>query len=145
VAAFDLDDFLARYRDRCQAAKDRPLPPVAGEERALFLAQVKHDIADFALIGQAEVAVDDGVIELRSALGSGDVPAQVDLTALRQRFAERASSVKRRTPPPVAGPERTRFVQQAQTDFMDFAIVADAAPEAGAGVVVLRIDLRPGR
>ena len=43
-----------------------------------------------------------------------------------QRFRERAESVKRRPLPPVGGEERTRFVEQAQLDFQDFAMVGDA-------------------
>ena len=44
--------------------------------------------------------------------------------------------------PPVAGPERERFVRQAQLDFQDFAIIGDAAASVEDGVLVLRIDMR---
>jgi hypothetical protein len=50
--------------------------------------------------------------------------------------------VKDRPLPPVAGPERERFVQQAQFDFQDFAIVADASWTFEDGVLVLRVDLK---
>jgi hypothetical protein len=43
--------------------------------------------------------------------------------------------------PPVAGEERTRFIEQAQVDFQDFAIVGDATWEFADGVLTLRIDL----
>jgi len=59
------------------------------------------------------------------------------------RFRERAAAVKGRPLPPVAGEERQRFIQQAQTDFMDFAIVGDASASIDDGVLVLRVDLRP--
>ncbi|QYG95433.1 hypothetical protein HC251_07020 [Iamia sp. SCSIO 61187] len=59
------------------------------------------------------------------------------------RFQERAQAVKKRNLPPVAGPERTRLVQQAQTDFQDFAMVGDAEGSLEDGVLTLRIDLRP--
>ena len=59
------------------------------------------------------------------------------------RFRERAASVKRRPLPPVAGDERQRFLDQAKTDFMDFAIVGDAEGSIEDGVLVLRVDLRP--
>ena len=59
------------------------------------------------------------------------------------RFRERAAAVKSRPLPPVAGEERQRFIQQAQTDFMDFAIVVDATASIEDGVLVLRVDLRP--
>ena len=66
-----------------------------------------------------------------------------DIDAMIQRFKERAHAVKQRPLPPVAGDERTRFVQQAQTDFRDFAILGDATGAIEDGFLVLRIDLRP--
>ncbi len=59
------------------------------------------------------------------------------------RFRERAAAVKKRNLPPVGGDERTQFIQQAQTDFQDFAIIADAEPNLTDGVLTLTIDLRP--
>lgn len=59
------------------------------------------------------------------------------------RFRERAAAVKSRPLPPIAGEERQRFIQQAQSDFMDFAIVGDAAASIEDGILVLRVDLRP--
>jgi hypothetical protein len=43
----------------------------------------------------------------------------------------------------VAGEERTSFIEQAQRDFQDFAIIGDAEGSLEDGVLVLRIDLRP--
>lgn len=59
------------------------------------------------------------------------------------RFAERAASVKRRALPPVAGAERQRFVEQAQFDFQDFAMIGDAEASLKDGILTLRVDLRP--
>ncbi len=59
------------------------------------------------------------------------------------RFRERAIAVKSRPLPPIAGEERQRFIQQAQQDFMDFAIIGDATASLEDGVLVLRVDLRP--
>ena len=59
------------------------------------------------------------------------------------RFRERAAAVKNRPLPPVAGEERQRFIQQAQTDYLDFAIIADATAAVEDGILVLRVDLRP--
>jgi hypothetical protein len=69
--------------------------------------------------------------------------AELDVDALIARFKERALAVKRRPLPPVAGEERQRFIEQAQTDFMDFAIIGDANGVIEDGVLVLRVDLRP--
>ncbi|MFN8039013.1 MAG: hypothetical protein U0Q07_07350 [Acidimicrobiales bacterium] len=66
-----------------------------------------------------------------------------DVDAMIRRFRERAAAVKARPLPPVAGEERTRFIEQAQLDFQDFAIIGDATAEVDDGVLVLRVDLRP--
>jgi hypothetical protein len=67
----------------------------------------------------------------------------LDLEALIDRFRTRAESVKNRPMPPVEGPERLRFRQQQQTDFMDYAMIGDAVATLEDGILTLRIDLRP--
>ena len=69
--------------------------------------------------------------------------ADLDTDAMLQRFRDRAHAVRNRPLPPVAGEERARFIEQAQIDFQDFAIVGDATASVEDGVLVLRIDLRP--
>ena len=51
--------------------------------------------------------------------------------------------MRKRPLPPVAGEERTHFIEQAQRDFQDYAIIGDAQASMEDGVLVLRIDLRP--
>ena len=65
----------------------------------------------------------------------------LDLEAMLERFRERAAAVRTRTLPPVGGEERQRFIDQAQHDFQDFAIVADAEASLDEGILTLRIDL----
>ncbi len=67
----------------------------------------------------------------------------LDIDAMIKRFQDRAHAVRNRTLPPVAGEERTRFLEQAQIDYQDFAMIGDAAGALEDGVLVLRIDLRP--
>ncbi|MGZ8752284.1 MAG: hypothetical protein ACXW2C_11590 [Acidimicrobiia bacterium] len=67
----------------------------------------------------------------------------LDVDAMLQRFRDRAAAVRDRPLPPVAGPERAKFVDQAQLDFQDYAIVGDASWEFADGVLVLRVDLNP--
>jgi len=59
------------------------------------------------------------------------------------RFRDRAAAVRERGLPPVEGAERRRFMEQAQVDFMDFAIVGDAEASLEGGILTLRVDLRP--
>ena len=67
----------------------------------------------------------------------------LDTDAMLQRFRDRAHAVRSRPLPPVGGDERTRFIEQAQIDFQDFAILGDATASVEDGVLVLRVDLRP--
>ena len=67
----------------------------------------------------------------------------LDVDAMLQRFRDRATAVRNRPLPPVAGEERSRFIEQAQIDFQDFAIIGDATASIDDGVLVLRVDLRP--
>lgn len=67
----------------------------------------------------------------------------LDLDAMLQRFRDRAHAVKERPLPPIAGEERTRFIEQAQLDFQDFAIIGDATAALQDGILTLTIDLRP--
>jgi hypothetical protein len=67
----------------------------------------------------------------------------LDVEAMLARFRERAAAVKNRPLPPVAGEERQRFLKQAESDFMDFAIIGDATASLEDGILVLRVDLRP--
>jgi hypothetical protein len=71
MASLDVDQMLARFRDRAAAVKRRPLPPVAGEERQRFLAQAQFDFQDFAMIGDAVASLEDGVLVLRIDLSGG--------------------------------------------------------------------------
>jgi limonene-1,2-epoxide hydrolase len=68
---------------------------------------------------------------------------ELDVEAMLQRFRDRATAVRNRPLPPIAGEERTAFIRQAQLDFQDFAIVGDATATVEDGVLTLRIDLRP--
>ncbi|MFT7473104.1 MAG: hypothetical protein ACI81L_000015 [Verrucomicrobiales bacterium] len=70
---FDPAEMVSRFKERSAAVKKRNLPPVGGDERALFIAQAQTDFRDFAMIGDAEAALSDGIltltIDLRPASG----------------------------------------------------------------------------
>lgn len=65
----DVDAMIARFRERAQAVKERPLPPVAGKERERFIEQAQTDFLDYALIGDARWEFTDNVLTLRITLG----------------------------------------------------------------------------
>jgi hypothetical protein len=68
----DTDAMIQRFRDRAQAVRNRPLPPIAGAERQRFLSQAQTDFQDFAMIGDAEASLDDGILTLRIDLRPKD-------------------------------------------------------------------------
>ena len=68
---------------------------------------------------------------------------QLDVDAMLKRFRDRAAAVKERPLPPVAGSERQQFLEQAQLDFQDYAIIGDAQGEFADGVLTLTVNLRP--
>ena len=60
-----------------------------------------------------------------------------------ERFRSRAAAVRSRGIPPIEGADRKRYVEQAQIDYMDYAMLGDAEASIEDGVLVLRVDLRP--
>jgi hypothetical protein len=71
------------------------------------------------------------------------MPDELDVEAMIERFRRRARAVRDRGLPPIEGPERKRFIEQAQLDFQDFAMLGDAEGSLEDGVLTLRVDLRP--
>jgi len=67
----------------------------------------------------------------------------LDVDAMIQRFRARAAAVRKRPLPPIAGGERQAFIEQANVDFRDYALIGDADGSIEDGVLVLRVDLRP--
>ena len=72
MAAFEPSEMIARFKERADAVKRRPLPPVAGEERQMFLKQAQSDFQDFAMIGDSEASLEDGILVLRIDLRPPD-------------------------------------------------------------------------
>ena len=62
MAELDLDAMIERFKQRAAAVKQRPLPPVAGEERQRFIEQAKVDFQDYALMAGSTATVVDGIL-----------------------------------------------------------------------------------
>lgn len=60
------------------------------------------------------------------------------------RYRERAEAVRKRNLPAVGGEERKLFIERAEIDFMDYAMIGDATASLDDGVLTLTIDLRQG-
>jgi hypothetical protein len=63
-SAFDPDEMIARFRERADAVKRRGLPPVEGPERQRFIEAARVDFQDFAMIGDADATLKDGILRL---------------------------------------------------------------------------------
>jgi hypothetical protein len=62
---FDVEAMIARFRDRAKAVRSRGIPPVEGPERRRFIEQSKVDYLDYAMLGDAEGSLDEGILTLR--------------------------------------------------------------------------------
>lgn len=62
--SFDPAAMVARFRERAAAVKTRNLPPVGGDERQLFIKQAEQDYMDFAIIGDADPKLENGILTL---------------------------------------------------------------------------------
>lgn len=61
----DVEAMIARFRERAQAVRNRGVPPLEGDERRRFLQRMQLDYQDFAMLGDATGAVEDGFLVLR--------------------------------------------------------------------------------
>ena len=68
MAQLDVEEFLARFRERAEAVKARGIPPLEGEARRTFIEAAELDYQDYALIGGAEWAVEADNLVLRIRL-----------------------------------------------------------------------------
>ena len=55
---------VSRFRERAAAVRARGLPPVEGPERKRLIEQAKLDYMDFAILGDAEASLEDGILTL---------------------------------------------------------------------------------
>ncbi|HEY1830873.1 MAG TPA: hypothetical protein VGG38_11555 [Acidimicrobiales bacterium] len=65
AGGFDPQAMVARFRRRAKAVRERGMPPIEGAERARFRQQAQEDFTDYAMIGDAEAELVDGILTLR--------------------------------------------------------------------------------
>jgi hypothetical protein len=70
---FDPQEMVVRFRERAEAVRSRGMPPIEGAERARFREQAQRDFSDYAMIGDAEATMVDGILTLRIDLRPPDV------------------------------------------------------------------------
>lgn len=65
AADFDVEAMIERFRERARAVRSRGIPPVEGPDRRRFIEQSKNDYQDYAMLGDAEGSLEDGILTLR--------------------------------------------------------------------------------
>ncbi len=68
----DVDAMISRFRERAQAVRNRPMPPLEGPDRKRFVERMQLDYQDFAMLGDASGALEDGFLVLRVDLRPDD-------------------------------------------------------------------------
>ncbi len=72
AAEFDVDAMIGRFRERAAAVKSRGIPPLEGADRRKFLERMQLDYQDYAMVGDATGAIENGVLVLRVDLRPKD-------------------------------------------------------------------------
>ena len=62
---FDPAAMVERFRERARAVKGRGIPPIEGPERKRFVDRMELDFQDFAMLGDADATLEDGILTLR--------------------------------------------------------------------------------
>ena len=73
---FDIDAMIARFQERARAVRDRPLPPLEGTARREYMQRAQIDYQDFAMLGDADGALEEGVLVLKVDLRPPEAPDQ---------------------------------------------------------------------
>jgi len=71
---FDPAAMIQRFQERAKAVRSRGLPPIEGADRKRFMDQARLDFMDFAMLGDAEAELVDGILHLRIDLRPKDSP-----------------------------------------------------------------------
>ncbi len=68
---FDPQAMIVRFRERAAAVRRRGIPPVEGPERRRLIAQAEVDYTDFAMLGDGQVTLEDGILTIKVDLRQG--------------------------------------------------------------------------
>jgi hypothetical protein len=68
MAQLNVDEFLARFRDRAEAVKERGIPPLEGEARRVWIESAEKDYMDYSLVGRANWSLEEDALVLRISL-----------------------------------------------------------------------------
>ena len=62
---FDVDAMVTRFKERAAAVRSRGIPPLEGDDRKRFIQRMQLDYMDYAMLGDATGALEDGILVLQ--------------------------------------------------------------------------------
>jgi hypothetical protein len=67
---FNIEEFQIRFKERAEAVKNRPMPPIGGDERLAFIKQAEKDYQDYMIISDSEYEITDDYLVFKYKLDS---------------------------------------------------------------------------
>ena len=67
---FNIEDFQKRFTERAEAVKNRPMPPIGGDERLAFIKQAEKDYQDYMIVSDSEFETTDEYLVFKYKLDS---------------------------------------------------------------------------
>jgi len=67
---FNIEEFQIRFKERAEAVKNRPMPPICGDERLAFIKQAEKDYQDYMIISDSEYEITDDYLIFKYKLDS---------------------------------------------------------------------------
>lgn len=68
--SFNIDEFQKRFEERADAVKNRPMPPIGGDERLAFIKQAEKDYQDYMIISDSEFEITEEYLIFKYKLDS---------------------------------------------------------------------------
>ena len=67
---FNIEEFQTRFKERAEAVKNRPMPPIGGDERLAFIKQAEKDYQDYMIISDSEFEITEDYLVFKYKLDS---------------------------------------------------------------------------
>ncbi|MDC0051567.1 MAG: hypothetical protein ACJ0GN_02940 [Candidatus Actinomarina sp.] len=68
--SFNINEFQKRFEERADAVKNRPMPPIGGDERLAFIKQAEKDYQDYMIISDSEFEITEDYLIFKYKLDS---------------------------------------------------------------------------
>jgi hypothetical protein len=68
--SFNIEEFQKRFKERADAVKNRPMPPIGGDERLAFIKQAEKDYQDYMIISDSEFEITEEYLIFKYKLDS---------------------------------------------------------------------------